>query len=178
MGTPYKQYSRQITDKDLQELKETLYTKDGLLFAKYKYSRKTVLGKPLGSTRSDGYSLVQVFGKRYYVHRVVYFLTHNNWPTVFIDHINGDPSDNRPENLREVDHGWNIRSSRVKSKGTSSKYRGVHWSSSLNVWICQTCFKGKRSTVGKYTCEEEAALAWNYKVMQLGFNPESYNKVF
>jgi hypothetical protein len=46
-------------------------------------------------------------GKRYAAHRVVYFLWYGEWPKGEVDHINGDPLDNRPDNLRDTDPSTN-----------------------------------------------------------------------
>ena len=40
------------------------------------------------------------------LHRIVWILYYGKWPTL-IDHINGDKTDNRIENLREVSQGDN-----------------------------------------------------------------------
>lgn len=62
--------------------------------------------------RKTGYCFVVLYGaeqkKTATVHRLVakaFILNPNNYPEV--DHINGDPSDNRVENLRWCTHGQN-----------------------------------------------------------------------
>ena len=74
-------------------------------------------GKPAGCLRADSrcpaYKTwrVKLNGKTVLAHRVVYELTHGLIPAGFlVDHINGEPSDNRPENLRlaaYTQNAWN-----------------------------------------------------------------------
>lgn len=46
-------------------------------------------------------------GKRYTHHRVVWLMATGQWPAGDIDHINGNPADNRLANLRDVTRSVN-----------------------------------------------------------------------
>lgn len=59
-------------------------------------------GKAAGCRRSDGYLVVRIDRRLYLSHRLVWMCAHGEWPTDHIDHINGDRSDNRIDNLRDV----------------------------------------------------------------------------
>ena len=65
-------------------------------------------GKLAGSVATNGYVMIQIFGKRRLAHRVAWFITYGRWPTFSIDHINRNRSDNRIENLRDVPHRANV----------------------------------------------------------------------
>ncbi|WP_220386166.1 HNH endonuclease signature motif containing protein, partial [Klebsiella pneumoniae] len=58
-------------------------------------------GSVCGYKRKDGYIRVKVDGALVMAHRIVWKMLHGDEPS-FIDHINGDRSDNRPKNLRAV----------------------------------------------------------------------------
>ena len=60
------------------------------------------MNKPAGSVHKEGYVAIQTKGKRWQAHRLAWRIYYGVWPTMEIDHINGDRSDNRIVNLREV----------------------------------------------------------------------------
>lgn len=63
-------------------------------------------GKEAGHTRPDGYVAVRLGKQRLLVHRVIFAMWHGYMPDV-IDHIDGNPNNNRIENLREADNSKN-----------------------------------------------------------------------
>jgi hypothetical protein len=84
-----------LTKKRCDEL---FVYRDGVLFRKQKV-RNAAVGSVAGSKHSAGYFHVRVDGKRQLWHRII-FLMHFNWLPKTIDHIDGDPSNNKIENLR------------------------------------------------------------------------------
>lgn len=76
------------------------------------------------------------------------------------DHINHDGLDNRRENLRVCTASQNQMNSRLR-KGSTSKYKGVHWNKSKKRWCVRIKLNGKRKHLGYFTTEQEAALAYN-----------------
>lgn len=80
------------------------------------HRRKT--GKPAGSKTAQGYTELWVAGARVYAHRVAWFMSYGDWPEHEVDHINGDRSDNRIANLRDVTRSMN-RQNTHKPKGKS-----------------------------------------------------------
>ena len=81
-----------------------------------------------------------------------------------VDHINHNPLDNRKCNLRICTRSQNLMNTR-KRKNTTSKYKGVSYSSSkgdrnTKKWAAYINI-GKRITIGRYRTEKEAAQAYN-----------------
>jgi hypothetical protein len=78
------------------------------------------------------------------------------------DHINGKGYDNRKANLRLATRSQNCMNKPfIKTKSSSSKYRGVSWSKSLKKWHVQIGLHGKRIYIGYFNNEIEAAKAYD-----------------
>ena len=60
----------------------------------------------LNSADANGYRYSRIAQKKIYAHRAALALVTGEWPEE-VDHINGDPSDNRITNLRPVTHREN-----------------------------------------------------------------------
>ena len=77
-----------------------------------------------------------------------------------IDHINHNKLDNRKSNLRVVTSSQNKMNMHKRFPGTS-KFKGVHWKKTINKWVAQIRFNGKKIHLGVFIKEEDAALAYN-----------------
>ena len=100
----------------------------------------------------------RIFNKCIYAHRAVYALTHGKWPTHEIDHINGNPSDNRPENLRDVNHKENQRNMRL-SKASSTGETGVTFNRRRNKWMAHITIDGVYQHLGYHENKDSAITA-------------------
>lgn len=115
-------------------------------------------GKPaMTTTHSEGYLIGKIEGRRVYAHRVAFAMHHGRWPTGLIDHINGDRSDNRIENIREVDHSDNAKNVRksVKSSGTPC----IWWIEGAQRWRVVVRRAGRRVCMGSFKHLDEAVTA-------------------
>lgn len=70
-------------------------------------------GKKAGSPNAYGYQSIQFERRHYMAHRLAWLLTHGAWPVGVIDHLNGDRSDNRLVNLRDVSIKANLQNQRA-----------------------------------------------------------------
>ena len=163
----------QPTEEELEVMKE-IYTigYKGLILKKHYYKGKA--GDVVGYNTEKGYKRVKVNNRHFRVHRIVWFLSRGVWPTLYIDHIDGDKTNNTPENLREVTPAQNSKGYRATFK-KSSNYRGVHKYKSG--WRASIGSELKTYSLGYYECEHEAAEAYNKKALELGFFPEALNRI-
>lgn len=85
-------------------------------------------------------------------------------PGVVVDHINGDPWDNRRENLRVATPAQN-RANNTKPVLSRSGYRGVYERPERNVWVSVVNSKPPK-VLGHFDTKEEAAFAYNLAVFE------------
>lgn len=109
---------------------------------------------------SGGYRTVYVDGKLRLAHRVIWKMTHGEDPKLFLDHINGDIRDNRPENLREVSHTQNMFNKKTY-KSSSTGIKGVHHRKDNGMWRAYVVADGKRLNIGQFPTKEDAQAALN-----------------
>ncbi|WP_421439940.1 HNH endonuclease signature motif containing protein [Agrobacterium tumefaciens] len=83
--------------------------KDGCAFDSW--NKKFAGREAFTAQDENGYFCGGIFGKRYRAHRIIWLLHYKKWPSQVIDHINGNPGDNRIVNLRDVSQAENIRNS-------------------------------------------------------------------
>lgn len=92
----------------------------------------------------------------YYMHRIIM----GNPPRKWVDHKNGNPLDNRRENLR-VGNGYLNNRNRRKRKNCPSKYKGLIWFSSEGKWGARIINYGIEIYLGRFEFEIKAAEAYN-----------------
>lgn len=152
----------------------TVY-EDGKIF-RHPYVSKAgsnIKGKFLESSQKDtGYMKVAIKQKHHYLHRILAeaFLS-GYCESLQVDHINGNKSDNRLNNLRMMTRAQNLCAHR-RVNGTS-RFRGVSWDKRQKKWRSQM----KCEYIGLHECEEDAAMAVNKWMIFQGYPTEALNKV-
>jgi len=118
-------------------------------------------GDKAGTKTVYGYTRIGIAGKDHMAHRIAWFLAYGEYPNGFLDHINGDRSDNRLANLRiasKAENGWNAK----KSKANTSGFKGVYWHKKLEKWHAGICVKGKHISLGFYPSPYMAHNAYKF----------------
>lgn len=107
----------------------------------------------------------KILGTKYQAHRVIWKWVHGEDPLI-IDHINGNPADNRLANLRSGTIADNSRNY-TKPAGKSSKYRGVRWVSRDKSWTANiSAGELGKIALGYFKSEIEAAQAYDRAARQ------------
>lgn len=128
--------------------------KDGFLC--WKIKRKTVnVGDKAGRVARTGYVHIGIDRYIYSAHRLIFMMFHGYFPKT-IDHINGNKSDNRIENLREVTLSQNQMNRKFGKN--SSGVKGVVWHKLNKSWMVQLIIDGKNRYLGSFKDLELAEL--------------------
>lgn len=135
----------------------------------YRTWRANCLGKETGSDTGHGYKKICINSISYLAHRLAWFYVHQTWPSEFIDHINGDGSDNRIANLREASHANNQRNMK-RSKRNLSGVPGVRLSQ-WNTWQVSIWKNGRSVWLGSYSSKSEAISVRKSAERKLGYHP-------
>ena len=106
--------------------------------------------------RKDGYVYRGENRQKLFLHREI--LNGIDLEGKVIDHINGNPRDNRRCNLRVCNQGDNAKNIRVKDNN-SSGVTGVSWASREEKWRAYIAHNGKFYSLGYYTNKEDAIKA-------------------
>ena len=112
-------------------------------------------GKETGNKNSNGYLQIIIDGKAICLHRIAYLFMIGEWPNNEIDHINGNPLDNRWENLREVSKIENFKNQKIY-KNNVSGVTGVSWNKYFNKWIVIISVNKKPINLGYFDNFEDA----------------------
>lgn len=83
-----------------------------------------------------------------------------------VDHINGNPLDNRKVNLRVCTSAENSRNSKRK-KASKSGYKGVTWHKRDRKWEARICVNGKNTFIGNFDSAESAHEAYCKKAVEM-----------
>lgn len=75
------------------------------------------------------------------------------------DHKDGDGLNNQRSNLRKCTHSENLRNAKKRRGSHSSHYKGV--TRCRNKWRAVIKVDQKKYSLGNFTTEKEAALAYN-----------------
>ena len=145
-----------ITQEELKQLLS--YDPETGVFVWLVSRGKSKIGKVAGHVMlKDGYIQIGISGKYYQAHRLVWLYTYGNFPDCQIDHIDGNPANNKLENLRlaprnVLDNGQNKK----LHKNSTTGFNGVTYSKSSRKFLSRICIENKRINLGYFDTAESA----------------------
>ena len=130
-------------------------------------ARLAEVGAVAGTIGKNGYVSISVAGKTYYAHRLAMLYVYGFMPEE-VDHKNGDPGDNRLDNLRAGTHFLNMQNHReAKSSNKSSGLLGVTLHKKTGRWLAQISLNRKHHPIGMFDTPEEAHEAYLEKKREI-----------
>lgn len=116
-------------------------------------------GKIAGGKHCQGYRAICVKFTQIMAHRIAWAMHYGEWPKEYVDHIDGDKTNNRISNLREASSAQNGRNSKVPSHNTSG-LKGASYFKRDGRWQSHIKVNGKQIRLGCFDTKEEAHAAY------------------
>jgi len=124
-------------------------------------------GKPcFKRVNFDGYLTGKIGGKWWPATHIAWACFYGKWPEHEIDHIDGDRTNNRICNLRDVSHHGNMRNTPLKKCNTSG-HCGVSFDRRSNKWRA----KIGRLELGRFSDKRAAIVARSKAERAFGYHP-------
>lgn len=115
------------------------------------------------------YRIIGVNGRIDRAHRLAFLYMTGAMPTGEVDHINGDGTDNRWRNLREVERVDNCRNMRLHNHN-SSGVSGVSWRVQKGKWRAYITSNNKQINLGHFSDFFEAVCARKSAELKHGYH--------
>lgn len=145
----------------------------GLFIRLITTSRKANAGLVAGRVDKQGYVRISVMGKHQKAHRLAFLYMTGAFPSMDVDHINGNRSDNRWINLRDVPASINVQNIFMPQTNGTSGYRGVSFHKKSGKYRATIRANGKTKQIGTFLTAEEAGNA--YLMAKSVFHAEAVN---
>lgn len=130
-------------------------------------------GDRAGYVHHRGYRYLEVNGKHWSEHRLIWLWVYGEVPNCSIDHINGKFDDNRLCNLRLAENnGFDQLQNRALNRNSTTGHIGVTFNKKSQKYMARIQAKGKSAFLGLFATVEEAAKAYKEaKKVLHPFNP-------
>jgi len=115
-------------------------------------------GMVAGHIRPDGRRTIGIQGRRYLAARLAWFYTYGRWPEPTVDHKDGDYSNDRIDNLRELSFGGQVQN-RGTQRNNKSGVTGVCWYKADACWRVRIKLNGKEKHIGYFKTLDAAIAA-------------------
>jgi hypothetical protein len=119
-------------------------------------SNRVKVGQRTGCLCHYGYQIIGINGRVYRAARLAWLIMTGEWPSVYIDHVNGDRADDRWVNLREATPSDNMCNRKRQSHNTSG-HVGVSFEKQRGLWRARITKNGRTLDLGFFPTSEAAA---------------------
>jgi len=121
------------------------------------------------SKSHKSYYRIDIFGKRFMLHRIIWLHEYGSMPDGQIDHIDGNGLNNRLSNLRDVTHKQNRKNSRKQSNNISG-VSGVGWRDCKGKWRAYIKVDNSNIHLGYFNLFKDAVAARRSAEIHYGFH--------
>lgn len=160
-----------LTQATLKELVH--YNPDTGIFTWKNSTLRRTAGAEIGSEFEapcgKKYRHVRVLNTMYLVHRLAFVYITGSFPLEDVDHENGNGTDNRWDNIRDVPRIENTRNRKLNHNNKSG-CSGVTWYPRYNKWLARIGMKGEKITLGYFTELSDAVSARKQAEIDYGFH--------
>ena len=109
---------------------------------------------------------INIDGRNYRAHQLAWLYMKGEWGRPLIDHRDGNPLNNRWDNLRLASHANNA-ANRARLRTNRSGFKGVCFDSRRGKWMAQITKGGRRYMIGRFATPEDAHAAYVAKAREL-----------
>ena len=124
-------------------------------------TRGAKAGSRAGCRDDKGYIRISIDGVKRKAHRLAYAIHHGTMPPrgIQVDHIDGNPANNRIENLRLATDAENQRNRQNLGRHNSSGSTGVCWDIRAQKWRAGIMVNRRQIHLGYFTNKQSAIAA-------------------
>lgn len=112
-------------------------------------------GKRAGGLNSQGYWVITINSIHHREHHLVWLVVYGRWPKE-IDHVDGDRTNNRISNLREVSRSENRKNVGLTTQNRTGVPGVIEYSYG---WVARVSLRGKQHHLGTFKTFDEAVAA-------------------
>ena len=132
----------------------------GVFTRKITTSYRAMAGDICCAKNEQGYATISIRSSIYRAHRLAWLYVTGNWPRNEIDHINGDRSDNRWVNLRDIPGCINVQNKRKAQSNSKTGLLGASWNAKDQKFASRIKANGKYLSLGYHDTAESAHAAY------------------
>ena len=112
------------------------------------------IGEIAGSASRSGRRTILIDGQTFYASRLAWLYVYGKWPINFLDHVDGNPGNDKIENLRDCTHAQNMANAKSVKTGLKGTYfKNGHW-------VAKITQNYRQQWLGYFNSEQEAHAAY------------------